>query len=416
MSPIAKKKKITTPVARKFSPRAVKSIEVKPSKPVCPPNPSLRLYRRIAGSFIAVVVILLATVVLLSTTKAIIRVTPQPRTVEASFLVDVIKEGTAEGKILGTAVEQTFEQSKTFPVIGVEQKEVLAKSGGTIKIINNSSKTQPLVATTRLLSSSGVLFRLDKGVTVPAGGSVDAAVHADQDGPIGDIEPDKFTIPGLSTSLQSSIYGESSTAMAGGRRMVSVVSQEEIDGDVVKLTDEVTAFAQEQLQTQFGTGFGGQVFSSEILLENSDTKSGEEKDSVTISLKIKVTGVFYGCGVLNDLVFAKLYESLEDGFIFANDNVDYQKAPDSCVADVEITQANAARGTAELRVTLKKDSIVSNTNVFLQPEVLVGKTSAEVKDYLVKAGLAKDVSVIIFPPWNSKVPSMLDQVTVQVVE
>jgi len=416
MSPIVKKKKMAVPVARKFSPRAVKSIEVKPSKPVCPPNPSLRLYRRISGSFIAVVVILLATVVLLSTTKAIIRVTPQPRTVEASLLVDVIKEGTAEGKILGTVVEQTFEQSKTFPVVGAEQKEVLAKSGGTIKIINNSSKTQPLVATTRLLSSSGVLFRLDKGVTVPAGGSVEAAVHADQDGPTGDIAPDKFTIPGLSTSLQSSIYGESSAAMVGGRRMVSVVSQTEIDSDVAKLTDEVTVFAQEQLQTQFGTDFGGKVFSSEVLSKVSDTEAGEEKDSVTISLKIKVTGVFFGCGVLNDLVFAKLYENLEDGFIFANNNVDSQKSSDSCVADVEITQANAARGTAELRVTFKKDSVVSNTNVFLQPEVLVGKTSAEVKDYLVKAGLAKDVSVIIFPPWNSKVPSMLDQVTVQVVE
>jgi len=407
---ISKKKKNDSPLARKIAPRVVKPVEVKPSKLVVPPNPSLRLYRRIAGGFIAAVLVLLLLIVALSTTKAIIKVTPLPRTVETSFLVDVLKSGTAEGKILGMVVEQTFEQSKSFPVVNGEKKEALDKSGGLVKIINNSSRNQSLVATTRLLSSGGVLFRIDKGVTVPAGGSVETMVHADQVGSVGDIGPDKFTIPGLVTSLQSSIYAESSSAMVGGSRMVSAVTQAELDTDTEQLKNEVTEFAKAQLRLVGMGTWTGEAFATEVISEISDTKAGEEKDAVTFSIKIKTTGVFFDTKSLNDLVSAKLYENLEDGFVFKDSSETNFKL------NVEITDASPVTGRAEMRVTVQNDSIVSNTNSFLQPETLVGKTPEEVKSYLTSAGLASDVSVWFFPPWLRKVPSMADHVTVQVAE
>lgn len=404
---MSKKKKTTSSAGRKIAPRVIRPIEVRPSKPSIPPNPSLRLYRRIAGGFIGVVVVLLLVVVVLSTTKAVIRVTPLPRETDVVFLVDVVKENAAAGAILGNVVEQTFEQTKAFPVLAGEKKEVLDKSGGEVIIVNNSSHTQPLVATTRLLSSGGVLFRLDKGVTVPAGGSVTAVIHADQTGPAGDIGPDKFIIPGLATSLQAEIYGESSVAMTGGKKMVSAVTQEELDADAVQLADEVLTAAKEQLQTVGKGNWTGEVFVSDIAEQTSDTKDGEEKDSVTLSVKMTVTGVFYDAVAYNKLASAKLYENLPDGFVFTNvaHEMDYGLA----VSDV-------GSASTTLRAELKEEAIVSNTNSFLQPEVLAGKTPEEVKSYLISAGLASDVSVWIFPPWNRKVPSMVDHVTVQVVE
>jgi len=412
MSPTSKKKnpstRLGTPPARKITPRVLKSIEIKPSKPTALPNPSLRLYRSLAGGFIAVVALMLIVVVLLSTTKAIVRVTPKIRTVETSFLFDVVKEAAAEGQILGTVVEQTFEQAKTFPIISGEAKEILDKSGGTVVIFNKSSKTQPLVATTRLLSSGGVLFRLDKGVTVPAGGQVEALVHADQIGSTGDINPDKFTIPGLATSLQTQIYAESSVAMTGGKKMVSVVTQEELDADVEKLNQEMETFAQEQLRLAGQANWNSEAFVSEILTKTSDTQPGEEKDNVIISLKIKVAGVFFDTEALNGLISAKSYENLSEGFVF--------KDSDGGSLTLEVVSVDNKFGLAEMRAIVSSEAVVSNTHQLLQPEVLVGKTAAEAKSYLLSAGLADDVSVWVFPPWVRKIPAMVDHVTVQVLE
>lgn len=410
MSPTQKKKKSVLLTTRKLTPRVIKPVEVKPSEPVVPPNPSLRLYRRIAGSFIGVVVVLILIVLVLSTTKAVVRVTPQPREVEASFLVDVVKDGVAEGEVLGSVIEQTFEQAKTFVVTGAEQKEVLDKAGGTVTIINNSSRTQPLVATTRLLSSGGVLFRLDEGVTVPAGGSVVAQVHADQVGPTGDIGPDKFSIPGLVTSLQPLIYAESSAAMSGGQKMVSVVAEGTLDELAGQLSAEISAFGQEQLRLVGKENFDGEAFVVEAVSKESDTKPGEEKESVTISMKVKIVAVFFDGLVLENLVKAKLYESLADGFVF-KDSLD-----EIGLLEVAISDAQHGSDQASLRVTAAQSSVVSNTSSFLRPESLIGKTPEEVENYLVSAGLASHVSVWFFPPWLRKVPSMVDHVTVDVVD
>lgn len=414
MSPIKKKKISST---KKITPRVIKPLEVRPAKLPSSLSPSLRLYRRIVGGFAAAIILVFGAIVILSTTKATIQVTPLVKTIEASFLVGIVKEGAAEDELSGTVIEQTFEQAKSFSVSGVEQKEVLDKAGGEVTIINDSSKNQPLVATTRLLSSGGVLFRLDESVMVPAGGQIIAMVHADQVGPTGDIGPDKFTIPGLATVLQKSIYAESSEAMTGGQRMVSLVTQEELDKDAGDLMVEMLAAAKEQLRLQGKGNWTGEVFSFETVSKKSDTEPGEEKDNVTISLKLKVAGVFFDVNTLNVLSETKLYENLEDGFVFKEaESVVFGAATESNQATVEIVQASATGNTAELRTVIKKDSIISNTSAFLQPEVLVGKSKDEVKDYLVSAGVASDVRVKIFPPWIMKVPKMLDHIIVKVIE
>lgn len=409
MTPTIKKKKSPAVSSKKnTAPRLIKPVEIKPTKILPPPNPSLRLYRRIAGIFVGFVGFVLLAVVFLSTTKAIIKVTPLEQLVETSFLLRVVAEAPDEGEIIGKVVEQTFEQAKSFPVNGAEQKEVLDKSGGEVKIINTSSKNQPLVATTRLLSSGGVLFRLDEGVTVPAGGEVMAMVHADQIGPTGDIGSDKFTIPGLSTSLQALIYAESSSAMTGGRKMVSVVTQEELDFDAEQLTGEITAFGQEQLRVVEKENLTGEAFSFQVISKESDTEPGEEKDLVTISMKIKVSAVFFDGAPLEKITKTKLYENLSDGFIFI------KEGGDNVGLVVKVTEANAETGQANLKISADKASIVSNTSPFLQPEIFAGKTVTEARDYLISSGVAKEVSVSLFPPWFKTITKMKDHILVEV--
>jgi len=415
MTPTPKKKKISSP-ARSITPRTIKSVEVKPSKPVIPPNPSLRLYRRIAGGFIGVVAVLILVVLTLSTTKAVIRITPQPRAVEVSFLAEVVKENPAAGQVVGVVDSQSFEKTLTVPISSA-QKEVLDKSGGEVTIINESTRNQPLVATTRLLSSGGVLFRLDKGVTVPAGGSVTAIVHADQEGTTGDIGPDKFTIPGLATALQSQIYAESTTAMSGGKRMVGMISQSDLDNAFAQVYNELVASAKEQMKVGVSLAYIGEVYSITTNKKETADKVGEEKDSVTVTMAITVDAAFFDAKGTNDLLSNKLYENLEDGFTFPEeklviDAAGYTQPKGTFV----LTGVNTVTSTATIRINDSKDSIVSTSHPFLQPEVFAKKTSDEIKNYLISASLASDVSVINFPPWNKHVTSMVDHITVQVTE
>lgn len=101
------------------------------------------------------------------------------------------------------------------------------KAHGTVVIYNNySADPQPLVATTRLETEDGKLFRLVSGVTVPGmtnkngqkeAGAIEAEVIADQTGEEYNIGPATFRIPGFKGSPKYDAFSAKSTkAMTGG--------------------------------------------------------------------------------------------------------------------------------------------------------------------------------------------------------
>lgn len=101
------------------------------------------------------------------------------------------------------------------------------RSHGTVTFVNAFSvEAQPLVATTRIQSPDGKIFRITKSVMIPGfqqkdgetqPGRVEAEVQADTSGAEYDIPATKFTIPGFSDSTkQEKIYAESQGAMTGG--------------------------------------------------------------------------------------------------------------------------------------------------------------------------------------------------------
>jgi hypothetical protein len=102
-----------------------------------------------------------------------------------------------------------------------------AKASGTITIYNNySSASQELIATTRFETASGLVYRIDKDVTVPGmstvngasvPGSIAVTVFADQTGSNYNIGPTTFTIPGFQgTAKYNSFSAKSTISMTGG--------------------------------------------------------------------------------------------------------------------------------------------------------------------------------------------------------
>jgi len=395
MSSIAKKTKLGRPGGGKAVRREVQ------------PSPSLNLYRRIAVGFVVAVALMLGAVVYISTVSATIHVTPVTETIKTEFLVDVAKTPTKDTEVQGLVVTATVGKSQSFSPSGDGMKEVEEKASGAVIIHNTSSRNQPLVATTRLLTPDGVLFRIDDTVTVPAGATVTTTAHADVAGAIGNVAPTRFTIPGLSESLQAQIYAESAEAFTGGLRQVAVINQQDIDRSSLELRGMLEEDAKAALRAQAGeTSYAGETFSFEILEQSSDIPSGTEASSFVLTMSVRSSGVFYDRSALQSIAVRKLYEQLDAGIDFAS--------LDGSATQVTVDKADASLGTANLRVYLDGLAVPSVTSEYFDSGRFVGMNAFEIRKLLVGEGVATDVSVEFTPFWMDRVPRLKDHIDVEI--
>ncbi len=372
-------------------------------------SPSLKLYRRIAIAFVVVTVVLLGVVLLLSTVKASISIVPNTESVSTEFITDVVASPSEASDIPGRVLEISVEQAKEFIVdANDEQSGVPAKSGGTVTIYNTSSIQQPLVATTRLLSEDGVLFRIDESVVVPAGGSVDVMAHADEPGLDGEIDPTTFTIPGLNESRQEEVYAESATAMTGGMEYIAVVTAEDLVDAEEALAAEMRTAAREELRELLETTYSGEAWFDEITEKVSDTEPDTEAGKFTISISMTVTGVFYDSEKLQSIAEGKLYENLDQGYELVS--IDR----DNMVVTVE--KYDAEDEVANVRVYLDGTMIISPANALLDKDNFVGLSAADINEQMINEGIAASVEVNFFPFFLNKVPGLKDHIEINVQE
>jgi hypothetical protein len=108
------------------------------------------------------------------------------------------------------------------------KEQVSSRAEGKIFVYNaKSTSPQRLIKNTRFESSNGLIYRIKESIEVPGvtkdakgntvPGSIVADVFADSTGEKYNIEPGKFTVPGLKdTDQYDSVYGESTTPFTGG--------------------------------------------------------------------------------------------------------------------------------------------------------------------------------------------------------
>jgi len=370
-----------------------------------PINASLRLYRRIAVGFVLLVAIVLGIVLYVSTVQATIRISPVTQTLSAEVLLDVVPTPTRENEIRGTLVSGKLNRTETFQPSGEGAKEVEGTARGTVTIYNTSTSAQALVATTRLLSPDGILFRIDSAVNVPAGGSAEVAVHADLPGKTGDIGPTRFTIPGLSAALQELIYAESTKAFTGGFAKVAVISQGDIDRAAADLKAKLEEDGKAMLRQEVGEGLAGESFTSEVLEMTTSVVAGSEAASFDVSLTVQVIGVFFDRDAAGVIALRELYEKLGPGREFVDVNEDGLQAT--------VEKYDVVTKAVNVRVYVDGLAAVSTTSASLDPARFVGKTEEEVREMLVAEGIAKDVEIEFVPSWAKRVPTLKDHILIE---
>lgn len=216
------------------------------------------------------------------------------------------------------------------------------KASGVIKIVNTTSSGYTFVATTRFLSSKGVLFRLKRATAIPANGSVEAEVAADKTGAEGDIGPDKFTIPGLSADLQPLVWGESSAAMTGGASTTKAVTVSDLAAAKADLAEKLKPEADKALAEVAQVG---EVVLPELATIEESAVEGPEAGTAGAKFTMKLTLKYLVLAVpeaeIETLLAKKLSDTLPEGEIAA----DYDLGTPSYLVEAY----DAAAGRADLR-------------------------------------------------------------------
>lgn len=367
----------------------------------------IHFYRQIAFTFIGAALVVLIGLVYFSLSQALIVVKPSLEPVSSEFNV-LVKSGTTltEEGIAATLVSTEVEIEKS------SQSELLAEgeaqpATGKVTLKNTSNNPQPLVATTRLLSESGVLFRLTKAATVPANGEIDADVYADQPGKGGEIAPSRFTIPGLNQTRQQEVYAQSTAAMTGGTKATYRVTKKAIDEAVELAKERVITQAKTQLQAA-GTNpesfmAGGQWVN--ITSQAVEPEEGADAQTFTVTIKATVAFVVGNETDLLEIAQKELYGTTSLGYELSSSDEGSFK--------YTIENFDASQKSAQIRVTLSGVRRISTNNPLLDPSNFVGQKPDAVKEQLEADPGIESVEIKLRPFWLRRIPRLVDHIYVQ---
>ena len=336
--------------------------------------------------------------------------------------VDLQFEGRFEGVLSGEdtllvrLVEKEQEMTVSADATGISAGTA-QKSRGTV-LISNSYSTEPqsLVATTRLESPEGKVFRLLEGVTIPGmvsgnPGTIEASIIADQAGSEYNIAGTKFSIPGFKGGAKYEKFSaQSSKGMAGGSQATgsgaTVISKDDFEKAEMK--------AKQLAKEAFMTSLEQNMASGERLLEENLEINGEASSTLPIigttatsfSYKntFKIRGMIFSETAIREKILAKGEQSIND-VVFRP--VSLSLSYGETIPDYE-----------GKKVRLKVHAIVDSESVIDKDKLLqdlLGKDGDGVNEVLTSYPAIKKIEITFKPQWfTSVVPSSASRVTVVV--
>lgn len=366
-------------------------------------NPPLHVYKKLAISFVVLTLILIAVIFYFTLSYAYVTVYPKPQEVSTdfNFLIaeDESLQNEKEGLFKGEIINQTFEGEKKVATTGT--KNIYTDVVGKVKIINDLSSDQILIQKTRLLTPDGILFRIRDRVTVPGGGSIETFVYPDDSTkPLATVGT-KFTLPGLSESLQKLIYAEALDDFSAEGVKIKAIAQGEFE-------QAVAAYSKELAQQVFAEDNADKVkiLTQEVIDKQFSNKLGDEVDEFTVKLKVKVIGVMFdGEPVRN---FAK--QALESVL-----NIDKELLSDTSDQLIyEVENYDLDNKLVKVKSSVKGIAIISENSDILDRNKLIKLKLDEIKAYLENFDDIEKVEVGFFPSWLKKIPRFQDHIIIKI--
>jgi len=376
-----------------------------------PVRKSVNLYRKLVWRFVAFTVILLVVVFYFSFSKATVIITPKGEAINDSLLLKVQPDGTMpenpetdfREKVEGTVTELTVSEEKTFEATGEEF--IGDEIYGQVTVINNSAKSQALVATTRILSPDNKLFRLKEGITVPAGGEVKTDVYVEKPSEDMAIKATKFTIPGLWLGLQDKIYAESSDDFVYRQKIKRFIKASDIEKATKEMNDLLLAKAK--LSQQANSVNEGVLYDSSGQASFAvDAKAGEAKEQFSIKAQVDLVIVTFSKDQAAKLAAAKLALLVPDDKELSNFSADKL----TYIFD----NYDSKTGIAAIKANFGGVMVLKNNTEIIDKKQLVNLNREQLENYLKTFPEIESYEVSFFPSFINRAPRLPERIQVEV--
>lgn len=341
-----------------------------------------------------------------------ITITRQPIAVTRSFPVvieehpDSAEAESGDARIAGAIITTEAEVADTFtPESDPQITEQPAT--GTVTIYNNWSQVQPLAATTRLLSESGVLFRIPARIDVPAGGSITSPIYADESGKAGEVPAGRFTIPGLWAGLQDKIYAESTAPTTGGVVEVKLLTDADLTRAREALQEKAKTTSENTLRAKDipeNLALEPSSITASLINEEHSAELGEQVENFTLTRTESITALALDTAALQELARTELSRTLESDRTLTEGTVSY------AVALPEDT------GTLPMHITVTAtgEALLTTDTALFNPEELASLSETRIQEHFSDTPGVASVAVQFSPFWITRAPSNPAQITVLV--
>ncbi len=336
--------------------------------------------------------------------SAEIKVTPRSTTEALSASFTAYKDSPSSNlsyQVVTTSTDLEAEVPST------KEEKVSRKASGVITISNTGMTSQKLIATTRLQTAEGLVFRMTEAVTIPAamikGGSAvpgvaDVKVEADKAGSEYNVPPKDFTLPGLKgTPRFTEITGKSKSAIAGG----IVGNQKVLTPDVL----QASGFSMEKLlQEKLAKDITSQIPADLILYPasisysfGSVVQTGSDADGVILKKKGTISGILFDKGSLTRAITAKAMPEI------SSDAVKITNLDALSFAYATGTQANPNASSATFTLTGNTNIVWSFDLNVLKTELL-GLSKEKAKELIDSQKSISEAWIQTKPFWNRTIP------------
>jgi hypothetical protein len=346
------------------------------------------------------------------------------------FSKEEIKESTLNLKICenqevdenclkGNYKELIVRTVESYESSGEEFSNDKGMARGIVKIYNNySSKSQPLVATTRILSENGKLFRLIKSVTVPGmeddqPGVAEAQVISDEIGQSYNIGPSKFTIEGFKGGDKYEKFEViSEFSMVGGandtdNKKVKVVTGSDIDLAREKTIEVFNNKLEDNIREQLDSEeiFVVTSIEKEIVKSDSSYAPGDIINKFNYIVEDKIKLMAFDEDKFNQEIRESFQESSDNKLEFNKiSKIDFQK-------DI----ANYEEKFLDLVINAKA-SYWPKINTEEMKKKLGSKNNEEIKKYLTDLNQIQKAVISYSPSWLSALPVKQENIIIEEVQ
>lgn len=337
--------------------------------------------------------------------KMIILVEPRP---ERSLFEKVIR---LPRDFNGQIINIKADHQQRFSAKASVEVESVAK--GEVEIFNNSNQNLNLIKTTRFLSPTNLLFRLEEKVFVPAKGKSTAKVYADKVGAEYEIEPTRFTLPGLSEPTHSQVYAVSKEKMKGGVEKIGKITEQDINEAKItfekSLQDKANKLLEEKVKEKNISLVEWKLLRvKEDLKTETDAKPGEAMGEFTFKGSLTVIVISYNENDLLNLITKYANESLA-----ADQKL---KTVETNTLKVELKKISDDNQSADLNISLKIVTLIKDNSSIFDLEKLQKIQPAEIKNFLEQYKEIESVKIKFNPFWKTKTPDQKESIEIKIYE